>query len=184
MKITKLLLLAGAAVMISGCLVGNKISYNVQLDETGGGTAEVIIHDIRSDAKTDLEFEEDKSNLFEYMLKSNDFVMEMLKDGKYIKSREMFVEDGKLNGKVVYTFKKLSDFENLVQEDGYLYITLAPDDEPLSANGEILKGADYKRIMWSAGQKNLQFEMLIEPAASDTVRGLADFYEQNIKEQK
>lgn len=175
--------LALAAIIFNGCLIGNKISYNVQLDENGGGTAEVIIHDIRSDAKEDLDYEEDKSSLFEYMLKSNDFVLEMMKDGKYIKSRELYVEDGKLNGKVVYTFKKLSDFENLMLEDGYYHITMAPDDEPLSSNGEIIKSADYKRIMWGGDQKNLQFEMLIEPLESDTVRDLAVFYEQNVKGQ-
>ena len=183
MNISKWLLLAAAAVMLHGCIIGNKISYNVQLDGDGGGTAEVIIHDIRSDAKDDLDYEEDKSGLFEHMLKSNDFVLEMLKDGKYIKSRELYVTNGKLNAKIVYTFKKLSDFENLMLEDGYYHITMAPDDEPISSNGEIIKSADYKRIMWSGDQKNLQFEMLIEPIESDTVRDLADFYEQNVKGQ-
>lgn len=183
MNLSKILLLAFAAVTLSGCLIGNKISYNVHLDGSGGGRAEVIIHDIRSDAKTELDYEEDKSSLFEYMLKSSDFVLEMVKDGKYIESRELYVEDGKLNGKVVYTFKKLSDFENLMQEDGYYHITMAPDDEPLSSNGEIIKSEQYKRIMWSADEKNLKFEMLIEPVSPDTVRDLANFYEQNVKGQ-
>jgi len=181
MRFSKWLMVFGTALMFGGCLVGNKISYNVQLDEKGGGTAEVIIHDIRSDAQTDLDFEEDKSNLFQFMLKSPDFVTQMMKEGKYIKSRELFVEDGKLNGKIVYTFNKLSDFENLMLADGFYFITAQPEDEVVSTNGQVVNSDTYKRIMWSADQKNIQFEMLIEPAGADSLRGLAKFYQENVQ---
>jgi len=161
---------------LNGCLVGHKIVYIVDASKSGNGTATVWYNDIRSDAANDQEFEEDKTNLFDYLLKSDKFLDDMKAEGKTIVSRELQVEDNKLNGKSVYYFKKLSDVENLSYEDGFYFLTLALDDSVVSTNGEVIRSANHKRILWDESITPLKFEILIEPAAGTKTRDLKLFY--------
>jgi len=161
---------------LSGCLVGHKIVYIVDASKAGNGTATVWYNDIRSDAANDQEFEEDKTNLFDYLLKSDKFLDDMKAEGKTIVSRELLVEDNKLNGKSVYYFKKLSDVENLSYEDGFYFLTLALDDSVVSTNGEVIRSANHKRILWDESITPLKFEILIEPVAGTKTRDLKPFY--------
>jgi hypothetical protein len=163
-------------ISFTGCLVGHKIVYIVDANKSGPGTATVWYTDIRSDASNDQEFEEDKANLFDYMLTSDKFIQDQKAEGKSITSRELISDKDKLNGKAVYYFNKLSDVENLAYEDGFYYLTLALDDSVVSTNGELIKSANYKRILWDQSINPIKFEILIEPAAGTKTRSLAQFY--------
>ena len=162
--------------ILDGCLVGNKIVYEVNLTSHNKGTATVIYTNIRSNALGGAKLEEDKNILFSYMLKSDKFVDDMKKEGKEIISRDLFLEDGKLNGKATYRFSKLSDVENLSFEDRFYFVTLSLEDSVISTNGLILKSSNYKRIMWDSTFNTLKFEILTEPADSENLTDLAQFH--------
>jgi len=167
--------------MFNGCLVGNKISYEINLETEKTGSATVMFSHIRSDGQNKDEFEEDKYNLFEYMVKSKEFIASMKKEGKNVVDRELYVEDGKLYGKGVYKFDNLTSVENLIFEDGYYYITLAPDDSILTTNGEIIKSHSHKRIIWDKSYKTLKFEIMVEPGAGTRLIDLAPYYKNYYK---
>lgn len=162
----------------SGCLVGHRIIYHVKPDKAGAGTAAVYYTDIRSDAANQQEFEEDKRNLFQYMLKSNDFIQDMKNEGKIIETRNLEIQEGKLTGKAVFRFNKLSDVENLAFEDGFYFLTLALDDSVVYTNGEVIKSSGYKRILWDDRIDTLKFEILTEPASGTNLRELAPVYKE------
>ncbi|MGE5402599.1 MAG: hypothetical protein ACM3S2_19560 [Ignavibacteriales bacterium] len=165
------------SVALNGCLVGHKIVYEIKPDKMGKGTATVWYTDIRSDATNDQQFEEDKNNLFDYMLKSSQFISDRKKEGKNVIARELYLEDNKLNGKVTYKFNKLSDVEKALSfEDGFYFLTLALDDSVLTTNGEIIKSANYKRILWGNDVNTLKFEISIEPAEGTPLKELAPLY--------
>ncbi|MDP4176575.1 MAG: hypothetical protein Q8933_21530 [Bacteroidota bacterium] len=170
----KILFFSGTLLsfFLNGCLVGHKISYEIVSDKSGKGTARVTYTDIRSDAQNDREFDEDKKNLFDYMQKSSRFLSDMKKEGKNIVSRELHVENGKLNGTAVYRFDKISDVENLTYDDGFYFITLALDDSVIATNGEIIKSDKYKRILWSDNVDTLKFQILTEPAENTPLKDL------------
>ncbi|MGE5429908.1 MAG: hypothetical protein ACM3QX_02475 [Syntrophomonadaceae bacterium] len=164
-------------LFMSGCLVGNRIVYKIAPNKGGNGTAAVYYMNIRSDASSDQQFKEDQKLLFDYMLKSNEFLKERMDKGQDITSRQMYLENGKLNGKAVYKFEKLSDVEKaLSYEDGFYFLTLALDDSVLTTNGEIIKSSNYKRILWDDKVDTLKFEISIEPAEGTQLKDLAPLY--------
>ena len=162
-------------LLFQGCLIVYKISYHIEMKSPKKGTVTVSFADIRSDAIGNKEFEEDKNNLFEYLLKSGDFPESMKLEGKFIKERKLKNNNGKLDGKAVYDFNDIEKVEGFRFQDGFYYLTLQSEDSVLTTNGEVLRGDGYKRIMWSADAKVLEFEMLSGQVPQQT-RDLSPFY--------
>jgi hypothetical protein len=158
----RVLTLFGTVILFmtfSGCLIFNRISYEIKTDGKGG-TAEINFYDLRSNAADPAEFEEDKKNLFEYIWKSDKFTVDMKKENKEIISRELYLSGDTLNGRVVFKFNNINGIENIVAEDGFYYLTLPLADEVLSTNGEVIESKEYKRILWDDSFEILKFEIL------------------------
>ncbi len=163
---------------ISGCLTFNTISYEVQLDPYGDGKVYVLINDIRSDSFNQKELDEDKKNLFEFLLKSDDFIKQMKDEGKSITKRELFVEEGKLKGKIEYSFDEITNVEGIVYESPYYFLTVAPSDSILSTNGQVMVSKDYKRIVWDNSIKVLKFKMFVADTDAKNLKSMAEFYKE------
>ncbi|MEI7811188.1 MAG: hypothetical protein WCJ01_02050 [Ignavibacteria bacterium] len=177
MRNSLVILFAGLVLMtFEGCLVGHSISYEIVADKSGEGVARVTYTNIRSDATNAQQLEEDKNHLFNYMLKSGQFLSDMNKEGKEIVSRNLMVSDGMLNGQGVYRFDKISSIENLTRDDGFYFITLALDDSVLTTNGEIIKSGSYKRILWVDNTDTLKFRILTEPTDNAPLKEMAQYY--------
>lgn len=170
-----LVLLLTAFLFAPGCLVVSKISYSIQMKTKTTGTVKVKFHDVRSDAIGNKEFEDDKKNLFDYLLKSEDFASSMQSEGKTITSRRLELYENKLNGIAVYNFTDIEKIEGIRFRDGYYYLTLQAEDSVLYTNGEIISTEDYKRIIWTEGTKSLEFEIQSGQVLQDT-RDLAPVY--------
>jgi len=160
-----------------GCIIFHKVSYEVKLNPDNSGTTTVLVTDIRSDAKTDNDFEEDKNNLFSYLLKSNEFVESMKKNRKNIIKRDLFLENDTLMGKAVYKFDNVKGIEGIAYEGGFYYLTLGLEDSVISTNGQIIQSKDYKRILWDSKINPLKFEMLSFSFDTNPYRKLAPYYE-------
>jgi hypothetical protein len=171
------LLTISFVILINGCLVFNKVTYTIQPHAKKGGTATVVFHDIKSDAIGNKEFDEDKNILFDFMLESDDFVTDMKQEGKKIKSRELFVEENKLNAKVSFAFDEISVVEGMQYQDGYYFLTIPVKDSILSTNGVVIPSKEHKRIIWDKSIKELKFEMLSD-AATTGLRELAPHYKK------
>ncbi len=170
-------------VTFSGCLTFHEVSYEVKLSNPNEGSVLVTMFDIRSTASANDEFNDDKKNLFQYMLKSKQFIEEQKPQGKDIISRKLFLENGKLNGQAEYKFIDISNVEGMKYEGGFHYINLKTDDSVIATNGEVIKSQDYKRIVWDSTFTELKFTMLANPFNSkDHYRLLAPYYNQ--KENK
>ncbi|MEJ2504991.1 MAG: hypothetical protein P8Y81_01855, partial [Ignavibacteriaceae bacterium] len=122
-KLFVLLAVTGLMLLTHGCLLMHSVSYEINVDEKGGGTAIVTVDDIRSDALNSTELDQDKKTLFEFLYKSNDFISQMKDDGKNITSRKLFVEDGKLNGEIHFDFDSIRNVEGIVYEKPFYYLT-------------------------------------------------------------
>ncbi|QQS35122.1 MAG: hypothetical protein IPM56_12790 [Ignavibacteriales bacterium] len=162
-------------VSIQGCLSFNTISYDIVLNEDGTGSATALIKDIKSLSKTDSEFEEDKQYLFEYIYKSSDFIKEIKREGKNIKSRELFADGNKLNGRAEFTFTDISDVEGIQTDEGFYYSVLSLGDSIVSTTGTIIVAEDHKKILWDKSFKNLKFEIFSEDTKGDSYRALLPY---------
>ncbi len=171
----KLFLFFLILIGFNGCLVFHRISYEINLDNN---TALLIISDIRSDARNAASFTEDKNQLFDYYQKSTAFLDSLKKGGRNIISRELFVNNDTLKGKVVYIYNDISKVEGIAFEEGFHFLTLSPEDSILSTNGEVIHSADYKRILWDESIKVLKFEMLGNPFEDGEFKNLAPYFKQ------
>ncbi len=162
---------------VGGCIIFHKVSYEIKLNPDNSGTTNILVTDIRSDAKTDQDFEEDKNNLFNYMLKSDDFIASMKKSRKDIVKRDLFMQNDTLMGNAVYKFDNIKGIEGIAYEGGFYFLTLGLEDSVVSTNGEIIKSKDYKRILWDSKINPLKFEMFSFSFDKNPYRKLSPYYE-------
>jgi hypothetical protein len=159
MRILPIFILILMLLTLNGCLIFNKISYEIKTDGKSA-VAEVHIYDIRSDAETPAEFEQDKDYIFNYAWKSSDFIAQMNKEGKEIIERELYLTGDTLNAKILFKVSDISNIENIIYEDGFYYMTLPLEDEIVSTNGEVIESREYKRILWDDSFEVIKFEIL------------------------
>jgi hypothetical protein len=175
-KLLPVILVVFLVLSINGCLVPEKISYTIRMVTPKSGNVTMQFYNIKSNASTDEEFNEDKENLFNYITKSDKLISQLKGEGKDIVSRDLFLEDGKLNGKAEYRFNNIEKVEGIRFEDGFYYLTLALDDSVISTNGQIIKSRDYKRILWDKSIKVLKFEMYSSGFNDNEFKALAPYY--------
>ena len=165
--------------LTKGCLLMHSVSYEIKPGEKGGGNAVVTIENINSDALDATELNEDKKNLFEFMYKSDDFIEQMKDEGKKINSRELYVENEKLNGIVKFGFDDIEIVEGIIYEEPFYFLTLAPEDSIISTNGEVIVSNEYKRIMWDNTVEVLKFKMFSDDVDEGNLVDLAQYYESD-----
>jgi hypothetical protein len=161
-----------------GCILMHSVSYEINANGKGGGTAVVTVDNIKSDALNSGELNDDKKALFEFMYKSDEFISQMKDEGKEITSRKLYVEDDKLYGEVHFKFESLNNVEGIVYEEPFYYLTLATGDSVISTNGEVIKTDDYKRILWDNSIKVLKFRMFSDSVDSGNLTGMAQYFKQ------
>ena len=178
MSIKTLLTLLLLIFTLQGCLVFHTVSYEVNLNDAMEGTVTVNVSDIRSDAMNTSELEEDKKQLFQELLKSDEFVKQMSEEGKYILDRKLFISEGRLNGLIKYSFDDVSKVEGIVYQEPFYFITIPLEDSIVSTNGEVIISAGHKRIMWDNSIKTLKFEMFSADVESGSLVELTKYLEE------
>jgi len=179
MKLKSLFILGFLTLSFSGCLVYQKVSYEIAVDGKKSGEAKVTFYDLKSDALGNKEFNEDKETLFNKLFKSDEFILAQKEEGKDITDRRLYIEDKKLNGEVTFKFSDVGVVEGRLQfQDGYYFLTVDEGDSIISTNGTVVPINKFKRIIWERNEKMLKFEMLTDVNLDD-LRELAPFYKPN-----
>lgn len=178
-KSFNLLILIFILILISspGCLVFEKISYEIKINDDKSGSAKIYITNIVSDATDREAFKQDTSALFTFMLKSNEFIEDMKNEGRFITKRNLILNGDNLDAEAEYNFNNIVGIENIMYEDGFYYLTMDLADSVISTNGEIIKSKNYKRILWDENQKILKFA--IYSGEVDAYRKLAPYYKKH-----
>jgi len=179
MKKQLLLIFIITSFVLSGCLTFHRISYELNLDDDLKGKGIIKVFDIRSDAETEEEFEEDKNTLFDYIYKSEGFISDMHNEGKDITSRRLYVKDDLLHGEVRFSFDDIRKVEGIATEEGFYYLTMELEDSIYSTNGEVILSNEYKRIVWDKSAKTLLFEMIATDYDDSYYKYLAPFYKED-----
>ncbi len=163
-------------VSAPGCLVFEKIFYEIKINDDKSGSVKIYITNIVSDATDREAFKQDTSALFTFMLKSNEFVEDMKNEGRFITKRNLILNGDILDAEAEYNFNNIVGIENIMYEDGFYYLTMDLADSVISTNGEIIKSKNYKRILWDENQKVLRFA--IYSGEVDAYRKLAPYYKK------
>ena len=156
MLIKKYLILFSLIILMQGCLVFHTVSYEVNLDDEKSGTVTMQVTDIRSEAMNTSELDQDKKQLFQDMLKGDDYVNQMRDEGKNILDRQLYVSEGTLNGRLKYSFDDISKVEGIMYQEPFYFLTLSLEDSIISTNGEVIVSEGHKRIMWDNSLKDIE----------------------------
>jgi len=167
-----------AAFIFNGCIVFKSVSYEITITDDIKGTSLVTIEDLATDAATEEELNNDKQIVFEYALQSNVFLNDMDSEGKKIISRNLFVQENKLNALVSYEFDDITEVEQIQFDDPYYFLTLSPEDSIISTNGQIFISDDYKRIVWDKSIKTLKFKIFNKNTDKPGIKSLAPYYKK------
>ena len=178
MLFRKILILIPLAILMQGCLVFHTVSYEVNLDNEKSGTVTMQVTDIRSDAMNTSELDQDKKQLFQDMLRGDDYVNQMRDEGKNILDRQLYVSEGTLNGSLKYSFDDISKVEGIVYQDPFYYLTLSLEDSIISTNGEVIVSEGHKRIMWDNSLKTLTFKMFSADVDGGSLVDLTKYLEE------
>lgn len=162
--------------IFSGCLTFHRISYELNLENDLEGRGVIKVYDIRSDAETEKDFEEDKNSLFDYMHKSDEFISDMLREGKDITSRRLYIKDNLLNAEVKLNFDDIRNVEGVSFEEDYYYLTLDLEDSVNATNGKVIYSDDFKRIVWDKNVKTILFDMIAVEYKDNSYKDLAPYY--------
>jgi hypothetical protein len=178
MLIKKSLILFSLIILMQGCLVFHTVSYEVNLDDEKSGTVTMQVTDIRSDAINTSELDQDKKQLFQDMLRGDDYVNQMRDEGKNILDRQLYVSEGTLNGSLKYSFDDISKVEGIMYQEPFYFLTLSLEDSIISTNGEVIVSEGHKRIMWDNSLKTLKFEMFSADVESGSLVELTKYLEE------
>ena len=178
MLLRKSLMLILLIMSMQGCLVFKSVSYEINLADSTSGIVSMNFTDIRSDAMNASDLEGDKKQLFQELLKGDDFVKQMKEEGRNILDRRLFKSSGKLCGFVKYSFNDVSSVENLVYQAPFYYVTFGLQDSIISTNGEVIISEDHKRIVWDNSIKNLQFEWFSTDTENSKLVELVQYLEE------
>lgn len=144
------------ATMLAGCIVVEKRSYVINLNNDNSGTATVTFQDIRSNAIGNKEFDQDVINLID-TYQGEDFILYWKEDGITILNRELYVEDDILSGKVTFKFEDITNIEGIRFDNDFYYLSYLAQDSVSATNGQRIDSGEYKRILWDKGTKTLEF---------------------------
>jgi len=178
MLLIKLLALIPLVILMQGCLVFHTVSYEINLDNEKSGTVTMQVIDIRSDAMNTSELDRDKKQLFQDMLKGDDYVNQMRDEGKNILDRQLYVSNDKLNGTVKYSFEDISKVEGIMYQEPFYFLTIGLEDSIISTNGEVIISEGHKRIMWDNSLKTLKFQMFSADVESGSFVELTKYLEE------
>ena len=179
MLLRKLLILFPLVILMQGCLVFHSVSYEIIMADEKSGTVTIQVIDIRSDAMNTSALEEDKKQLFQDLLKGDDFVKQMMDEGKNILNRQLYVSNDKLNGTVKYSFEDVSKVEGIVYQEPFYFITIPLEDSIISTNGEVIVSEGHKRIMWDNSIKTMKFEMFSANVEGSNLVELTQYLEED-----
>jgi hypothetical protein len=171
-------LFAALALVLDGCIVFKSVSYEITLTDELKGSAFITIEDISSDALNENELNEDKDIVFNYAAQSNDFIKDMEAEGKKIISRNLYLQNDKLNAIISYEFDDITEIESIQFDDPYYFLTISPEDSIISTNGQIFVTEEYKRIVWDKSFKTLKFKMFSTNTDENGIKSLAPYFKK------
>jgi len=150
-----LALAAGTCLLLSGCLTVEKTSLDIHLDSDKSGSYQAEFYNIQTDATRAQEQENDFQDLIK-ATRGNDYLLDGVEQGRYIRSRQVKVEGGVVVGREEGLFRvsKSGEFPPLVRDkDGGFHVKLEKNEKLASTNGGWV--ADSGFVRWPPGSRRL-----------------------------
>lgn len=159
MKIKWFLLLM--PLFLSGCLTFKTVEYDLIVNKDLSAKGKVIFKGIGSDVVDTEQRKLDLEGLYDYGLKSQDFIKDRKAEGKSVTSRKLYLKDDLLIAEIEFTVKHVGEIEGFYINDSFIYIDVDKDSELISANGEVNTYGGGKQVLWKKGPGKIEYSVSV-----------------------
>jgi hypothetical protein len=167
--------------VITGCLTYSTVEYRLKFNEDlMSGTITVQYSDIRSSEEKIEKQKGDFQDLVE-LVREDDFLLDSIEEGIYIKERKLFLEKGKLNGSYFGIFRdiNLDDEAFKFNNDERRIVMSINEDSQVESNGKISKNDKSVLITWPKEEREIYIKMIESSNAKHYL--LTDYYNDWLK---
>lgn len=182
MKKTLLFLaIAAAALTTQGCLLVEKMKYEITINDNSdtSGTTILFAEGIYSDATGMKELEQDTTILWDIYFQRDEFLGYMAETGRKVLGTSLDVEKKKLVGRIDFSFNSIRNVEAIQFDGEYYYYTNMNKDSIGATNGTLIKKPEYNRIIWPKEVKKLEFELISKKPQNK--RDLVKMFREKVK---
>jgi hypothetical protein len=136
-------------LIIEGCLISETSEYTLTLNVDGkSGTLVVIRRNMQSDATERTQQEKDFNELVQNW-RGDQYLLDQMNKGTYVKERKVMVERGKVVWKETSIFSDISKlFPDINPNDTVRVPFKNEDGTVISTNGTILHEKDKTVVVW------------------------------------
>jgi hypothetical protein len=171
------------AFVAMGCLTAETTEYKITMNEDGkSGTIVSVMRNVQSGEDEQAKQEKD----FDQAIQSwqgDDYLLERMHDGLYVKDRSLALEDNVLVWKEKAIFLELGDVFKREFKNDTLKFVIKGDQKIVATNGTVFPGKDSTVVYWSIPTSK---EMILETKENDFApkSDFAARFKDYMKEQK
>jgi hypothetical protein len=140
-----------ALLVVSGCLLPEKIETRIRFNEENApAEVTIIYHNMSSEAKDDEALQSDFRELIDSW-KGDKYLVQQAKQGLILKDRQVYLENGKLQAKELSVPTEenfLEEGDMVISRGERIVIVDADDAEIIETNGKILRTEQNYVIVW------------------------------------
>jgi len=149
------------AFLLHSCIIYTTARYEIEFDqEFKTGIITVTYTNLRSSEEDPDKQENDFKDLVE-LLNDDEFLLDSVDDGVYIKERLLYEEGGQLNGSYTGIFRRLKiDSDEIKSSENERTLTFDKDEgDVVISNGKVLESEDSFILTWPKEMRNLNFSI-------------------------
>jgi hypothetical protein len=136
------------AIVFNGCLMYETVDYRVHLNQDGkSGSVTITYRNIESTSDDPAKQEEDFRDLMDKW-KGDEYLLQRMNEGVYIKQRELQLRKGILVWKEVGIFSDVEKMKDGISFNDSSRIAMSKDETVLSTNGTLLINNDSTVVVW------------------------------------
>ena len=178
-KISQLVLLL-LLIFTTGCLTYERVSVKIVFDNPGKALPGKIYISFIGIASTEDSLEKRRSDFDDVVdfLENDDFLLDAMKDGIYVKHRKLLNENNKLVFIYDGIFDKLvfdRDLE-LKYVDNEIVAFLNEEEKIENTNGKIFKDSTHTFIKWPRDTKEIYWDQIM--VQKEKIYSLLPFFEK------
>ena len=138
-----------AFLSLAGCLISETNEYRITLNPNGkSGTMTVVQYNLQSDEKDPKKQQDDFNGLINDW-KSDQYLLDRVKEGMYVKERRVYLERGNIARKEVLLFPDFSQlFKKELMNDTLRVSFPNKEKTVLATNGVLIRSKDSTTIFW------------------------------------
>jgi hypothetical protein len=161
MHLLRIIFIMLIVLTMSSCLTYQTIEYAINFAENfNKGEITITYTDIQSTEKDTTKQHDDFEELIK-MYQGDEFLLDQINFGIYVKERKLFEENGTLNARITGVFAKLGidDDELRVKGDERYILLDVEHGDKIETDGKLFRSKDKAFVTWPKEQRKIYLKL-------------------------